>query len=174
MYCTNCGKEVKESYKYCNNCGSEIETIEKNEKKYIQEDVPKENCFGMRYFKFFSTVYLTIVAIISIINMINYRNIEEWNIYITYNLILDIMLYIIIPIKLLNDLPKRTLISYILVLIFLISDYVYKVIMVSIATYINNPYTNVGINILLLVIIYGIWFIPNIIYFVKRRKVFTN
>lgn len=176
MYCTNCGKEVNSSYKYCKNCGSSIEYVEqdKNLYEYNEEEEQKEQYLGMRYLKFFSTIYLGIVVAINILLLTNYRSVEEWDIFAYSNLLLDIILYIAIPIKLLNDMPKKTKFIYKLLMAFFILDYIYKVIIVSITTYSNNPYTNIQTYMLIATMMYGIWFIPNIIYFWKRKKVFVN
>ena len=169
MYCTNCGKEIKSNYKYCKNCGSIVEGENINADI---EDKPKE--LGMKYYNFFSKIYLVIIVAINVLAMANYNNVENWNIYILIQLLLDILIYIVLPIKLSESMQKQTEITYKLLITFLILDYIYKVVLVSINCYINNPYIGLATYIITILIIYGIWFIPNIIYFTKRRKIFKN
>ena len=174
MYCTNCGKEIKEDYKFCKYCGNNIK--EERQEKNIKEKSIEENSQekGMKYYNFFSKVYLSIIIVINIIALGNYINIENWDVYLFMQFLLDIILYIVLPIALIDGMQKRTEFMYKLVMTFLILDYIYKVVLVSVTSYINNPYTNITIYILLATIMYAIWFVPNIIYFVKRRKIFKD
>lgn len=171
MYCSNCGKELKNNDKFCKYCGKAVEG-------YIQnENINTENNrkdLGMKYFNFFSKFYLSFIIIINILTLFSFSGMKEWNIYTYSILIIDIALYIIIPIKLLNDLPKKTRFIYILLISFILIDYLYKVITVSFTTYINYPNSSLIEYALISIFMLGIWFIPNIIYFIKRKDVFIN
>lgn len=172
MYCTNCGKEIKREYKFCKNCGSNINIEEQNE--ITNAAIEKEKNISMKYFKFFSTIYLGIIIILNIFTLSKYRNIEIVNVYIFLQLLLEIILYIMLPIKLLYELPKKTKFIYKLLLGFLILDYIYKVMLASINCYYKNEYINITIYIILSTIMYAIWYVPNIIYFIKRKSIFIN
>lgn len=167
MYCSSCGKEIGEDEKFCKYCGSSIhKNIQNNENDTIK--------IGMKYFNFYSKFYLSFIIIINMLSFVNFSGIEEWNIYTYAILVIDIMLYILLPMKLLNDLRKKTKFIYKLLLAFLLLDYIFKVITVSFTIYINHPESSLIEYIFLSISIFGIWFVPNLIYFIKRKKFFIN
>lgn len=172
MYCTNCGKEINADNKFCKNCGSIIEREEQEKEAEIVTNKAEEK--SMKYYNFYSKYYLLIITIVNIIGLANYQNVEVWNTAVWVILILEVIIYIVVPMKLLNDMQKPTELTLILLIAFLSADYTYKVLTNSFITY--NQYSDTSIipDIIASTIIYGTWFIPNIIYFVKRSDTFKN
>jgi len=172
MYCTNCGKEINEEDKFCGFCGK------KNKKVNIcnKDENNKEKIFSMKYFNFFKTWYVGFLIIMNLITLIgNVEYIQNFeNEYIIIFFIIDIVLYILIPIKLISDLDKKTEFIFCLLMSFLILDYGIKTISSTLYYVIDNRDSNYFMYLILYALIYGIWYIPNIIYFTKRRKMFTN
>lgn len=167
MYCSNCGKEIKKNEIFCKYCGNSI-----NKELYNGKNNKKR--IGMKYFNFYSKFYLIFIIIINMLSFFNFLGIEEWNIYTYSILIIDIILYVVLPIKLLNDLRKRTKFIYRLLLAFLLLDYLYKVITLAFTTYIGNPNLSLIEYVFISIFMFGIWFIPNLIYFIKRKDMFVN
>lgn len=167
MYCINCGKKINSNGKFCKYCGSliteELDTEENNTKK-----------LGMKYFDFYSKFYLSFIIIINMLGFFSFSEIKEWNIYTYAMLIIDVILYILLPINLLINLQKKTKFIYQLLLAFLLLDYLYKAITLSFTTYINYPKSSLIEYILISIAMLGVWFIPNLIYFIKRRNIFEN
>lgn len=172
MYCTNCGKEINVDNKFCKNCGSiiEHEEQEKKEEKVINRTEEK----SMKYYKFYSKYYLLIITIVNLILLINYQNVEVWDTTVWVAFILEVIIYILAPMKLLNDMQKPTELTLILLIAFLSADYTYRVLTSSFIAYYEDLNTSIITNIILYTIIFGAWFIPNIIYFVKRSDTFKN
>lgn len=164
MYCSNCGNKLEENAKFCSNCGKS--TI-KNIKKY-----------GMKYFEFFYKYYLKFIIIIGIITLFvssSYytQGIEMENaILLILHLVMTIVLYIWIPVKLNEELPKKTKVSYVCLIIFLIIDYLWRVLNTSFSSIYNNG--DALLTILIAMSIYSIWYIPNLIYFLNRKRLFKN
>lgn len=174
MYCTNCGKKVNDTYKFCKYCGNAIETEKKIEKNTNTVIIDKQENLSMKYFRFYSTWYLFLAIVFNIINIAGFGNIDEWNSYTYMALLLEFILYIAIPIKLVHEMPKKTKFIFKLLLAFLILDYICKVIFNSINYLYDNPNESILTYILLLIAFYAIWYIPNIIYFIKRKNIFIN
>lgn len=172
MYCTNCGKEINVDNKFCKNCGSIIEHEEQEKKEEIVINKAEEK--SMKYYNFFSKYYLLIITIVNIISLANYQNVEVWDTTVWVLLILEVIIYIVLPMKLLNDMQKPTESTQILLIAFLSSDYTYRVLTSSFITYYEYLNTSIITYIVLYSIIFGAWFIPNIIYFVKRSDTFKN
>lgn len=169
MYCRNCGKELEDTDKFCKYCGIDINNFTKNNLKDKLEDN-----ISMRYFKFFVSTMLTIIIIINILSLFSFIQVKKWDFYTISLLLLQILLYVVLPLKLKKDLPKRTTFSFGFLIAFLILDYIYKVIMVSLDTYLKFFNTDLITNVLVALILYGCWFIPNLIYFFKRKRLFIN
>ena len=181
MYCTNCGKEVEENDKFCKNCGTLIQA--KNME--VNGEQTKEECskkYGMKYFKFFSKYYMGFIIILGIISIItrmttlgNYEHIDSLVAFIAVaELILTVVLYIIVPIKLTQELPQKTKRSFYILIGFIIIDYIWRIISASVNIYFNLTTSNVLETVLAAILFYAVWYIPNLIYFVKRRKLFVN
>ena len=170
MYCTNCGKEINVNDKFCKNCGNNIENEEQHN-KIVNNSTEEKNT---KYYHFFSKYYLMIIAIINVIGLANYQNVEVWDIYVCLGLILEIVIYIVAPLILLCDMQKPTRFTWILLMAFFALDYIYRVISASLITYLKYMDTNIITYIIISIGLYGVWFIPNIVYFVKRREMFKN
>nr|DAN64962.1 MAG TPA: zinc-ribbon containing domain protein [Caudoviricetes sp.] len=167
MYCSNCGKEIYNDEKFCKYCGNLI-----NKELHNEENNTKK--VGMKYFDFYSKFYLCFIIIINMLGFLSFSGITEWNIYTYSILIIDIILYVLLPIKLLNDLRKKTKFIYKLLLAFLLLDYLYRVITLSFTTYINHPNSSLVEYVFISIFMLGVWFIPNLIYFIKRKDIFVN
>ncbi len=172
MYCTNCGKGINVDNKFCKNCGSIIKHEEQEKKEEIVINNAEEK--SMKYYNFFSKYYLLIITIVNIISLANYQNVEVWDTTVWVLLILEVIIYIVLPMKLLNDMQKPTELTQILLIAFLSADYTYRVLTSSFITYHEYLNTSIITYIVLYTIIFGSWFIPNIIYFVKRSNTFKN
>ncbi len=162
MYCTNCEKEINKSDNFCNYCGKANSKINEN-----------DNTFSMKYFDFFKTWYLGFIIIINLISIIgNITNLQDvQNIQL---FIINIILYIALPIKLVCDLDKKSKFIFFLLMCFFILDYFFRILFGAIQCIVNNGETSFIIYLFILVLVYGIWYIPNFIYFIKRRSLFIN
>lgn len=162
MQCKKCGKECLESEltnSLCEDC-------------VRNEDMPP-----LKWFNFFCKIYLPIIIILNFIfGLPAIAQIIETNNYNFINIsyiILSIVLYIIIPILAYSKVEKSKETSYRLILLFLICDYICKVLFTSATTTVNYG-GNIFTYIALCTLIYAIWFVPNIVYFIKRRNYFLN
>lgn len=162
MQCKKCGKECLESEltnNLCENC------------------IKNENIPSLKWFNFFYKIYLPIVIILNFIFAIpqvsQIVETETYNIFTVSYIILCIVLYIIIPFLAYSKVEKSKETGYILILLVLICDYVCKVLFTSVSTVVNYS-GNIFTYIVLSTLIYAIWFVPNIIYFIKRRNYFFN
>ena len=162
MQCKKCGKECLESEltnNLCENC------------------IKNENIPSLKWFNFFYKIYLPIVIILNFIFAIPQLSqiveTETYNSFTVSYIILCIVLYIIIPFLAYSKVEKSKETGYILILLVLICDYVCKVLFTSVSTVVNYS-GNIFTYIVLSTLIYAIWFVPNIIYFIKRRKYFFN
>ena len=162
MQCKKCGKECLESELTNGLC---IDCIK-------NEDIP-----SLKWFNFFYRIYLPIVIILNFIFAIpQVSQIVETDNYNFINIsyiILCIVLYIIIPILAYSKVEKSKETGYRLILLFLICDYICKVLFTSATTTVNYG-GNIFTYIALCTLIYAIWFVPNIVYFIKRRNYFLN
>lgn len=162
MQCKKCGKECMESELINGLC------FECTENKNIP---------SLKWFNFFYRIYLPIVIILNFIFAIpQVSQIVEADNYNFINIsyiILCIVLYIIIPILAYSKVEKSKETGYRLILLFLICDYVCKVLFTSATTTVNYG-GNIFTYIALCTLIYAIWFVPNIVYFIKRRNYFLN
>ena len=162
MQCKKCGKECLESELtngLCEDC-------------VRNKDMPP-----LKWFNFFYRIYLPIVIILNFIFAIpQVSQIVETDNYNFINIsyiILCIVLYIIIPILVYSKVEKSKETGYRLILLFLICDYICKVLFTSATTTVNYG-GNIFTYIALCTLIYAIWFVPNIVYFIKRRNYFLN
>ena len=160
MYCKYCGKEV--DGKYCKYCGKEIEKKQ-----------------GMKYFDFFWKYYLVFIIILNIVLLYTrYINIKEYEAIdaslLYLEIIINLAIYILIPIPLREQMEKRTGTGFILLIGFLTADYIWRVITTTATTYFSYPQEDLGLMLIITILIYAIWYVPNFIYFIKRRKLFVN
>lgn len=175
MFCQNCGKELLDSNdKYCRYCGTKL-----NISKEIKTDnvSSQYNIPSLKWFNFFYKIYLPIVIILNFIftlpQVLQFAEAGGYNIFSIFYLILCITLYIIIPFLAYLKIEKSKETGYRFILIFLICDYVYRVIFTSVTTAVNYADT-LSTCIVLSTLIYAIWYVPNIVYFIKRRNYFLN
>ncbi len=176
MYCSNCGKETDTEDKYCKYCGKKLlKDNNKNNETEIEEK-DSTSSISMKYLNFFAKWYLPFVVIVNFIIIcgnFNFNNEIDTTLLCTF--ILYLILYIAIPIKLISGIEKKEKFGFFLLISFFILDYLIKLIVginMYLQTNIIDEYFIIYTFILLL--IYAIWYIPNIIYFAKRKKVFTN
>lgn len=162
MQCKKCGKECLESEltnSLCEDC------------------VRNEDMLPLKWFNFFYKIYLPIVIILNFIFVIpqvsQIIETENYNFINISYIILSIILYIIIPFLAYLKVEKLKETGYRLILIFLMCDYICKVFFTSATTTVNYG-GNIFIYIALCTLIYAIWFVPNIVYFIKRRNYFLN
>lgn len=163
MYCRNCGKEVLKEDNFCKFCGEQLHE--------------KEAKMSLKWFGFFSKVYLPIIIFFNIIIIIpQISNIIEINYFDMPSvliIILNIILYIIIPIFIYSKLSNSEQIGITMLITFLCLDYFVKCLLTP--AYITTQYSeNFFIYFILTAIIYSFWFVPNIIYFFKRRNLFIE
>lgn len=170
MYCTNCGKETNINNKFCKYCGNNIENDE------YQDEIIDSNTEEMstKYYDFFSKYFLRIITIINIIGFANYQDVLVWDIYAWLELLLDIILFVVAPLKLLYDMQKPTGFTYKLLMSFLLLNYIYRVIKVSLITYSQYMESSLISYIIISIGLFGFWYIPNIVYFKKRRYIFKD
>ncbi len=168
MYCQYCGKELSDSSdNYCRNCGKKLKTDSS-----AQSTTP-----SLKWFNFFYKIYLPVVIFFGLFSLafqaydIIYNGF--FDLFSVSCLVLDIVLYIVIPLIAYIKVEKSKEIGYRVILIFLICDYVCKTFLISTISAFNND-SSILENIILTALIYAIWFIPNIIYFLKRKKYFLN
>lgn len=176
MYCQNCGKELLDSDdKYCRYCGSELNISKeiKNDSVSSQYNPP-----SLKWFNFYYAVGLPITIIFNIImnvipitsQIVEHNN---YNFFSVSTIILFFILYIFIPVSAQLNLKSSKETGYKFLLLFLICDYICKITF-SFVTVIIYHSEDIFTYIFLFTLIYSIWFIPNIIYFFKRRKYFCE
>lgn len=169
MYCTNCGKETAKEDNFCNYCGTAT-----NKRNSETEEMKKDdNAFSMRYFDFFKSWYLGFVIIVNFITIVG-NDINFEDIQIIQLFIINMILYVAIPIKLVCDLDKKSKFIFYLLMAFFILDYALRIVVGTMSCVENDSETSFIIYLLLLTLIYGVWYIPNLTYFVKRRGLFVN
>ncbi len=175
MYCTNCGKATNNKDKYCKYCGQKISNKEQENIENATEE-KTTSALSMKYFNFFKKWYLPFVVIINILSVcanFNFHDGVDMDMKL-FLFIFNSILYIAIPIKLINVMDKKERFGFFLLMAFLSLDYIVKIIFGTIL------FTEIDIeidflaSIIILTLFYGIWYIPNMIYFCKRKNVFTN
>ena len=162
MQCKKCGKECMESELtngLCEDC-------------VRNKDMPP-----LKWFNFFCKIYLPIIIILNFIfglpSIAQIVESENYNFYNVSYVVLYISLYIIIPLSAYLKVEKNKETGYRFIVLFLICDYVCKVLFTSATTTVNYG-GNIFTYIALCTLIYAIWFVPNIVYFIKRRNYFFN
>lgn len=137
------------------------------------------NEISMKYYNIFNKYILVITVIINIIgtliNVSYIQNTQDYSIGIF--IIASLIIRIIIPIQLKDKLALREEIGYKLVIIYLALDYIYSIIFSLRNIYVNDPIffaEELNIYTIMYSILYGIWFIPNLIYFIKRKSIFKE
>ena len=171
MYCVNCGKETGIEDKYCKYCGKKI--LNDNQKNSVDRVKNDNSALSMKYYDFFKKWYLPFIVIINLLIIIsNLLNFESMDLIVL--LIIDVILYLALPIKLISVLEKKEKFGFFLLIIFFILDYIVKVLFGTINFFENDSENGFFIYAIILIVIYGIWFVPNMIYFVKRRYLFIN
>ncbi len=134
---------------------------------------------SMKYYNIFTKYILAIIVIVNIIgtliNVSYIQNTQDYSIGIF--VIASLIIRIIIPIQLKDKLTLRKKTGYKLVIIYLVLDYIYSIIFSLRNIYVNNPIffdEELNIYIIIASILYGIWYIPNLIYFIKRKNIFED
>lgn len=134
---------------------------------------------SMKYYNIFTKYILVIIVIVNIIgtliNVSYIQNTQDYSIGIF--VIASLIIRIIIPIQLKDKLTLRKKTGYKLVIIYLVLDYIYSIIFSLRNIYVNNPIffdEELNIYIIIASILYGIWYIPNLIYFIKRKNIFED
>lgn len=128
---------------------------------------------SMKYYNFFKKWYLPFVVIINFLIIIsNLLNFEDMDLVVL--LMINVILYVALPIKLVSVLEKKEKFGFFLLMSFFILDYIVKVIFGTINCFEADPENRFFIYVSTLIGTYGIWFVPNIIYFAKRRYLFIN
>ena len=186
MFCYNCGKEIQKGHNFCQYCGTKLNNVQikekvnniddqttKNNSNLSNENVKQEQ-LSMNWFEFYRTfclVFIIITGIISSTQLIQFLNVNV----VTFILIMIIILsYVIMPIVLFLNLPKMKSYAHTLLMIYLILDYAWRVLNVALYTAYNNSMEDLAKYAILAVLILGCWFIPNLIYFGKRTKLFNK
>lgn len=131
---------------------------------------------SMKYYNFFTKYILTIIVIINIIAIIaNIQYVQATQDYtVGISILINIILHVIIPIQLKDKLTLKEKSGYIFIIIFFILDYIYNIIVASGNMCMNNCDGKFITYMIIFTIIYSVWYIPNLIYFIKRKEIFAN
>lgn len=130
---------------------------------------------SMKYYNFFAKVYLIIVIFFnSIITFMNLQYAQEGNIWTLITIAINIILYIIFPIQLKDEMILKTKKGYKMIIIFLVFDFIYRIIISTISIYLIDSTSNLSMYSIIYLIIYSIWYVPNLVYFIKRKEIFIN
>lgn len=172
MYCTKCGKIINKQDAYCKYCGKKA-SINEQDTDEIEVKRKEKDAVSMKYFDFFKKWYLGFVIVINTIIVFGYiNNIKD--IYSIATLMIYIILYITIPIKLMDGLKEKEKFTFYLLISFFMVDYIFRIVQGTILCYEYSNKTDLLLYIIILTLVYGIWYIPNIIYFTKRKMCFNN
>lgn len=141
----------------------------------------------LKYYDFFYKYYLVIVLIWNIIalginlkGVENISNAEAWSIPIGMLMstaIIGNIVKILIPIKLRDELQLKTILGYRLVLFFLIFDYIFRITFSSLNACVDNHNETIGyigLYVVIYLLLYSIWYIPNLVFFIKRKHLFVD
>lgn len=172
MYCQYCGKELLDSNdEYCRHCGKKLKKDSKLNTS-TQNKTPT-----LKWFNFFYKIYLPIIIFLNFIFLIpQVSQIVDYGYFNFLNIsyiILCLALYIFIPLLAYLKIKTSKETGYKFILLFLLGDYVCKIAFTSVNTTINYN-GNIFVYIIVSTLIYAIWFVPNLIYFFKRKDYFCN
>lgn len=139
-----------------------IETNDKKEK-------------SMKYYNFFTKVYLPIVTVLNgIIVCSDLNNIQNFDGYSFCIMLINIIVYIILPIYLIADSTGKTKFQYDLLLFYLTLEFICHIVIGAFNASLSNPNVKLEIYLCVFFIIYSIWYTPNMIYFTNRKDEFKN
>lgn len=165
MYCVKCGNKIKNTDIYCSKCGNKIN------REVSQDDTtkqPSSKTLSMVWYNFFTYVRLPIGIIISIISLLLYN----YSSFIYDKIALGIcfiniamLIFYCLSLYMLHFKKKETMI-YIVI----------ELVIECISVFINSTYylNDILSSIISLILIFAIWFVPNYIYFNKRKNIFIN
>lgn len=154
--------------------------------KLENQGVNTEKEKSMKYCNFFYKIFLVLVLIWNIFALSfnlkdvgNISNDKMWNvplIIFVVTVVIGNIFNILIAIKLKDELELKTRLGYKLVLVFFIFNYIYRIVISTLKLYTNNiiEIKDIEMYIAIYFILYSFWYIPNLIYFSKRKEVFIN
>lgn len=204
MYCRKCGKQIKDVGMFCKYCGANIvfeepEAFNENIQELVQQEdyandidvVPvKIKQHSMRWYKALTNFIIPATLILRPIEVFGNLSLQakqtygSWKNYFTDSIdglpnTLNIMIWLFGMILLLSayrEIKKFTKLGYKCIIAFFIFNICYPIISALIYT---PSYAKVGINynygqVVAQVIINLIVGIPNIIYFKKRKYLFSD
>lgn len=175
MYCHNCGKEISKAYKFCEFCGTEIKASNTKLEEFLNIEEKNNKTFSMKWYNFFNRIVLPIITIINLFFICLSINsiINNFNFASLFFALIEIALYIIIPIVLYDKMISFNKTGFALLMIYFVIDYLLKTITTSIDACVRiNDFSQFTIYFIFASLIYAIWFLPNIIYFYKRKSLF--
>ena len=164
MYCVKCGNKVKNTDIYCAKCGNKINQELSRDNTTDQED---SKAIPMLWYNFFTYVRLPLGIIISIFSLFLYN----YSLFV-YNKIalgfffisIAMIIFYCTTLYMLHTKNKDSM-------IYIVIQLILECISVSINS-INYSY-NILYGIICFVLVFAIWFIPNYIYFKKRKNIFV-
>lgn len=165
MYCVKCGNKVRNNDIYCSKCGNKINREMIQDSNVYQENI---ETLPINWYKFFTYFRLPIGIALGIFSLASYNYSSfVYNKIALGNFLINIAIIIFagIALYMLHTKNKESMVFVVIQLI---------VECISICT--NSVYysNNILSSIISLIFIVIIWFIPNYIYFNKRRKLFVN
>lgn len=165
MYCVKCGNKVRNDDLYCSKCGNKINREIIQDSNDYQEKI---ETFPMNWYKFFTYFRLPTGIALGIFSLTSYNySTFAYNKIALGNFLINIAIIIFagIALYMLHTKNKETM-----------TFVVIQLIVECISICINSVYysNNILSSIISLIFIVIIWFIPNYIYFSKRKNLFVN
>lgn len=159
MFCVNCGNELKENYKFCYNCGSPVNTVI----KYIK----KEPALPLNWYNFYFHFRLPLAIIFDLLLLISFFSYEDsiWYGYPYYVFLIGLLFF---ALEFFTFLFFKYKIGYILNNILLWCNVVYMCL------YMFTEIFDIYMLIFNLIFMTLIWWLPNFIYFSKRKYMFNK
>lgn len=203
MKCDVCGKEIDEEESYkgcCKECASKIfsdiqpkNRVTKIIKELSEEDTNKnsENTKTnkeshmiwwniWKYFLFPLRILTIILVSISLLNHINLNMLLEYIVLLFSSTSIIYVLYIFLTFYVFYCFIKRNNENgYKLFIFYLIFEIILNCIIYTFSNNIlfstSNYHITIALNLIISLTIYGLfWLLPNLIYFKKRKKYFSN